>query len=82
MCNNFSLYDKVMQAKHLIAQFGIASLLKVCLSRVKNAYNLNYIRAKTALISEAWINSIFINANRVIFYVLNCHLASANIALH
>ncbi|MBT7913058.1 IS5 family transposase, partial [Candidatus Bathyarchaeota archaeon] len=32
----------------------------------KNGYNLNYIRAKTARTSEAWINSIFLVMNLLI----------------
>ncbi|MEO6423654.1 MAG: transposase [Candidatus Nitrotoga sp.] len=32
----------------------------------KNAYNLNYIRAKTARTSEAWINSIFLVMNLMV----------------
>ena len=39
----------------------------------KNAYNLNYIRAKTARTSEAWINSIFLVMNlMVLLKVFNC----------
>ena len=32
----------------------------------KNGYNLNYIRAKTARTSEAWINSIFMVMNLMV----------------
>ena len=32
----------------------------------KNGYNLNYIRAKTARTSEAWINSIFLVMNLMV----------------
>jgi len=43
----------------------------------KNGYNLNYIRAKTARTSEAWINSIFLVMNlmvllRVFIWLRSC----------
>lgn len=49
-------YDEYCQRIPIEGKFG----------QGKNGYNLNYIRAKTARTSEAWINSIFLVMNLLI----------------
>ncbi|MCH9638201.1 MAG: transposase [Betaproteobacteria bacterium] len=44
----------------------------------KNGYNLNYIRAKTARTSEAWINSIFLVMNLIVLLKVFIWLRACN----